>query len=495
MPKITIPANGWRPRKYQMAAWGAFERGIKRTLLVWHRRAGKDELALHQACVAAHLRPANYWHCLPTYEQAKKAIWEAVNPHSGKKRIDEAFPPILRKRTDNSSMTIEFHTGSVWRIVGSDNPDSLVGAPPAGVVFSEWALCNPSAWGLLQPILLENNGWASFITTPRGRNHVRSMLEMARKNPAWFSEVLTVDDTKQVTMEQIESAREEYESLYGREAADALIQQEYYCSFEAAILGAYYGKEMARAEREGRITSVKPWPNVPLHSAWDLGASRSADSMAIWLWQAVPHESGRAQIRVLRYISQAGMSVKYFAQQIEDAHVEMLDTVRREMPDAELPRGTDFVPHDAKVPEMTSSGKDGRAKLRIEVMIESGLKPKIVTNHFVADGISAVRQLFPRFWIDEYGCVDGISALRSYQTEWDDELKKFRDTPRKDWACHGADAFRYLAMAFRELRPEEARPPGRMLTIGGEANLPVGVKGATLNDLWALQPRHQSRRI
>lgn len=466
-----------------MPAWAAFEKGIKRSLLVWHRRAGKDEMALHMAAVSAHLRPANYWHCLPTYEQAKKAIWEAVNPHTGKKRIDEAFPHEVRKRTDNSSMTIEFHTGSVWRIVGSDNPDTLVGAPPAGVVFSEWALANPTAWGLLQPILLENGGWASFITTPRGRNHVRSMLEMARKNPSWFAQVLTVDDTQQVSHDQIEEARKEYESLYGKDAADALIQQEYWCSFEAAILGAYYGKEMAAAEHEGRIGTFEPWEQFPVHTAWDLGASRNeaSDSMAIWFWQAVPGDKGKTLIRVVDYLSGAGYSIDHYAK-----------IIKRRAEERGYQRGIDWVPHDARVPEMTSSGKDGKAKLRIEVMVECGLKPKIVTDHKVADGISAVRQVFSRMYFDER-CGDGLDCLREYQTEWDDKLKKFRDTPLNNWAAHGADAFRYLAMGFRELRAPPKDEKGRMLTIGDPSSLPPGVGQVTLNDLWSMQKRAGKR--
>jgi len=459
-----------------MPAWAAFERGIKRTLLVWHRRAGKDELALHQACVAAHLRPANYWHCLPTYEQAKKAIWEAVNPHSGKKRIDEAFPPLVRKRTDNSSMTIEFHTGSVWRIVGSDNPDSLVGAPPAGVVFSEWALCNPSAWGLLQPILLENNGWASFITTPRGRNHVRSMLDMARKNPAWFAQVLTVDDTQQVTMAQIEEARTEYTSLYGKEAADALIQQEYWCSFEAAILGAYYGKELATAEQQGRICRVPADPDVPVHTAWDLGIH---DAMAVIDWQIVA-----SQVRILGYDEGHGYGIPYYALRAKERRLKY-----------GCPQGWDYVPHDARQREMTSSGHDGRAKQRLETMIECGMKPKVVANHAIADGISAVRQVLPRCWWDDSDEVaELLNALRSYQVEWDDDAKCFKKTPLHNWASHGADAKRTLAMAYRELRALPAQEPGKMFSMD-PSMLPIGVKGATLDDLWALQPKRRSGRI
>jgi phage terminase large subunit len=473
MPHVTIPANGWRPRPYQMKAWAAWERGIKRSLLVWHRRAGKDEVALNKFACAAHIRPANYWHCLPQYEQARKAIWEALNPHTGKRRIDEAFPQIIRKRTDSQGMTIEFLTGSIYRVVGSDNPDSLVGAPPLGIVFSEWALSNPSAWGYLQPILLENGGWADFITTPRGRNHVHGMLKMAKANPAWFAEVLTVDDTHQVTAEQIAEAKAEYVSLFGEDAAEALIQQEYWCSFEAAILGAYYGREMTALEGRGGITNVDPWPGVKLHTAWDLGASRESDSMTIWFFQIVPTELGRAAVRCCNYTTGSGYGIKWYA-----------DIIKKFIKDWDLPKGTDWVPHDARVPEMTSSGKDGKAKLRIEVMIEEGLNPKIVTNHHVADGVSAVRQLMPRVYFDETRCDTGIECLRQYQREWDDEKKVFKPTALKNWAAHGADAFRYLAMAFKEIRVEPVPERGRMLTIGDPNTLPEGVQGVRFDDLW-----------
>lgn len=427
---------------------------------------------------------ANYWHCLPTYEQARKAVWEAVNPHTGKRRIDEAFPKELRSRTDNSAMTIEFKVGSVWRIVGSDNPDSLVGAPPAGIVFSEWALANPSAWGYLAPILEENGGWADFITTPRGRNHVKGMLDMARRSPNWFAEVLTVDDTKLISMDAVEEQRREYHSIYGADAGDALIQQEYWCSFEAAILGAYYGREMVQVDAEGRIGEVPIWPDIPVHTAWDLGVSRGSDTMTIWLYQIAPSETGKAQIRVVGYISGSGYAIPHYQEQI-----------RKVVDNAGHRRGTDWVPHDAKVPEMTSSGKDGRAKQRIEVMIECGMKPRLVPNHHVADGISAVRQIIGRCHFDELGCATGIECLRQYQHEWDDDLKVFKPTPRADWAAHGADAFRYLAMGVREANPVEAKEPGRMLTIGQEgiAALPPGVKPVTLNDLWDARRRESKR--
>ena len=144
MPEVTLP-NNWRPRGYQMDAWAALERGIKRALLVWHRRAGKDDVCLHWAATQAIQRAGNYWHMLPQYEQARKSVWQAVNPHTGKRRINEAFPAAIRKRTREDQMMIEFVNGSTWQLVGSDNYNSLVGSPPVGVTASEWALADPSA--------------------------------------------------------------------------------------------------------------------------------------------------------------------------------------------------------------------------------------------------------------------------------------------------------------------------------------------------------------
>jgi len=493
--RIVIPANGWRPRPYQMPAWAAWEKGIKRSLLVWHRRAGKDELSLQKFAVASQLRPANYWHCLPHYEQARKAIWEAVNPHTGKKRIDEVFPMEIRKRTDNSSMVVEFKTGSVYRVVGSDNPDSLVGAPPLGIAFSEWAISNPSAWGLLQPILLENGGWADFITTPRGRNHVHGMLKMARERPAtWFSQVLTVDDTGQVTHEQIAEAKAGYVSLFGEDAAEALIQQEYWCSFEAAILGSYYGKELVRAEQEGRITDIEPTPGVAIHTAWDLGVG---DSNPIWFWQAVPGTAGRGQIKILDYYTAHGYGIKHYADEVK-RRIAYWDTESRSMGGEGFRLGINYVPHDATVREQGSwNAETLKAKQRIEVMAEQFGQShvRVVKQHSIQDGISAVRQILHRCWFDETRCANGLEALRQYQSEWDDKKKKFRDEPLHDWTSHPADAFRYLAMAYREIVPVEPAPDPRALVIGGPENLPPGMQGVTMEDLWKERKRQKRRRM
>jgi hypothetical protein len=144
MATIRLP-NNWQPRDYQLDAWGYLAHGGRHAELIWHRRSGKDEIALHWAAVAAFQRQANYWHMLPMANQARKAIWHAVNPHTGVRRIDEAFPRELREQTYEGEMLIRFKNGSTWQLLGSDNYNAAVGSAPAGIVFSEWALANPAA--------------------------------------------------------------------------------------------------------------------------------------------------------------------------------------------------------------------------------------------------------------------------------------------------------------------------------------------------------------
>ena len=479
-PGDTVLPNGWRARGYQAASWRAFEAGIKRQLLIWPRRAGKDDVLLHKTALAMHPPPGkhnypnfrigNYWHCLPQFEQARKAIWEAVNPHSGKRRIDEAFPAPLRKSTNATTMSIEFHSGSHWRVVGSDNPDSLVGASPVGVGFSEWDLSNPSAWVYIAPMLAENKGWAEFVTTPRGHGNAYRLFNEHRNNPAWFVERLTWDMIQHVPMERIEQDRRDYSALFGRDAADALIQQEYWCSFEAAILGAYYGREMAEADTDGRIGKVEFDERQPVHTAWDLGVD---DATAIWWFQAV----GGA-ILLLDYYEATGYAVSHYA-----------ELIHRRAGERGWTRGTDYVPHDARQREFSSSGRDGRAKQRIEVMLEHELSPKVVQNHAVIDGISAVRQVIHRCHFDADRCAEGLECLRQYRAEWDDDLKVFKKTPLHDWSSHGADAMRYLAMAYREISPAMPDRSGPRLAV----NAGGGANQVTLEDLWGMQVKGRRR--
>lgn len=434
MATIRLPANNWQPRAYQRAAWEYLERGGKHAELIWHRRSGKDELALHWTAVAAHQRVANYWHMLPKATQVRKAIWEAINPHTGRRRIDEAFPHELREATREQEMFIRFKNGSSWQALGSDNFQGALGSTPAGIVYSEWSQANPSARGYLRPILAENGGWQLYITTPRGKNHAYQTYRSALGLPVSFAEKLTARDTGVFTEEQLEAEAAEYIATYGPDMGQALFEQEYLCSFDAAILGAYYGAELAAVDRQGRITRVEYDPDFPVHTAWDLGYD---DDTAIWFYQVIAGE-----IRLLEYYFNSGKDIDHYAEVLACKPYAY---------------GTHWLPHDAKAKTLAAHGKSIQEQLMNQLGWGS---VRIVPNLTVEDGIQAVRKMFPRVWFDT-GCEDGIEALRQYHREWDDDRKMFRDKPHHDWTSHGADAFRYLAVAWQEELPEpqETRKP------------------------------------
>ena len=284
--EITLPHN-WRPRDYQIPMWRYMEHGGRRSVLLWHRRAGKDDNSLRYLASAAMEKTATYWYLLPKAVQVRRAIWEAVNPHTGKRRVIEAFPDAIVARTRDNEMTLTLANGSSVHFLGADNFDTLVGSPPYGIVFSEYSLTNPLSWAYLKPILEENGGWAIFNFTSRGRNHAATLYEYAAGEESWFAQRLPVTETSVFTPEQVEEIRKEMHRTYGEEDGEALFRQEYMCDLDAPVVGAYYGKLLARAADEGRITGVPYDPAAPVFTAWDLGMD---DSTAIWVAHCVGRE-------------------------------------------------------------------------------------------------------------------------------------------------------------------------------------------------------------
>jgi hypothetical protein len=417
MPEITLP-NNWRPRWYQQPLWDHMEQGGKRGVAVCHRRWGKDDLALHWTAVAAHMKIGTYWHMLPEYAQARRAIWDAVNPHTGIRRIDEAFPKEIRESTNEQQMFIRFKNGSTWQVVGSDSFNSLVGSPPVGLVFSEWALADPSAWAYLRPILLENGGWALFIYTSRGRNHGYKTWNLSQSSEEWFGIRQNALETGVFTQQQLESELAEYKSDLGEEDGEALFNQEYMCSFDAAVLGAYYGKVLARLDQQGRITSVPYDPQYPVVTSWDLGID---DATAIWFAQIAGRE-----VRIIDHMEARGRALTEIAR----------DVLRKPYAYREH-----YLPHDVETREMTS------AKTRMETLESLGLRPIRPGSRLpVQDGINAARNLLAKCVFDAKACERGLEALRSYRVEFDTKTKTARKTPLHDWSSHTADAFRELAV-------------------------------------------------
>lgn len=465
--RIRIPANDWRPREHQLNLWGYLEHGGTRAMAVWHRRSGKDEIALNYTCVAAHKRVGNYWHMLPEAKQARKAIWDAINPTTGKRRIDEAFPLELRKKTVDHEMKIELKCGSIWQVLGSDNYNSLVGTPPIGVTYSEWALADPRAWAYIRPILLENGGWALFITTPRGRNHAHRLAQLAREEEGWFYEHLTNDDTGIFSAAQLATEKREIIAEWGEEDGLAIYEQEYFCSFDAALVGSYYGSLIAKIEKAGQIRRVPHDPERLVFTAWDIGRT---DDTSIWFYQLAPGE-----IHVIDFLTANNQDVPFYAERLRGRKIEILERnlstgaiVRFALGErieghehrAAYRYGTHWLPHDAKPKTFAANSRSALDQLEELKIGELNIVPMLS----VQDGIMASRKTLPLCYFDAKRCEHGVDALRQYRRSRNDETRSFSVNPLHDWTSNPADAWRMLSVAWFVARaPEKKVTPQEQL--------------------------------
>jgi hypothetical protein len=449
---LTIPAAGWTPRWYQKPAFRYLVNGGRLCVPVWHRRAGKDEFALNWTCYAAHKRIANYWHMLPSYEQCRKAMWNAVNPHTGIKRVDEAFPQYLRKRTIDQQMLIEFHCGSTWQLVGSDNYNTAVGSSPAGIVYSEWSLADPAAHAYLSPILRENNGWALFIYTARGYNHGYSTLENAKADPTAFGELLTVDDTHVISQSELESDRREKVAIFGEEPGDALWRQEWFNDFSAANLGSVLGSGIEAADKEGRLCDFEV-DSAPVHISCDLGFR---DTAAWWFW--VPRLGG---FDLVDYIGESGL----------DADDWIVKLQMKPYTIAKV-----WLPHDARVKTFQSKHSSVERFLAAFGADRVGVVPQTK----VPDRINAARRIVKRCRIHRTNCAKGLDGLRSWSYEWNPDTKTFGRDPEHNWASHPGDSFSYGAQVMEEMAAPVVVPDNvRSIIVGGPSTV-------TMNDLWTM---------
>lgn len=420
--EITLPIN--RPRPYQEPLWDYLSNGGLRAVAVAHRRWGKDEICLSHMSCAMHERIGTYWYLLPEAAQARKAIWNAVDEETGVRRIDQAFPEHLRAATQEHEMFLRLRCGSTMQVVGSDNYNSLVGSPPIGVVLSEWALANPASWLYLSPILEKNGGWALFPYTPRGKNHGHKFWQLSQQSADWFGIRQTVDDTGVFSPKQLANIRHDLHALYGEEDGESHFQQEYYCSFDVAVMGAYYGRLIARLEADKRISVSVPYdPNFPVVTGWDLGID---DATAIWFAQVVGLEC-----RVIDYLECRNRS---------------LVDIARELKAKPYVYGEHFWPHDGGHREKTTGTSPARA---IE---DVGLRPiRTGEKRDLQERINSVRNFLPKCVFD-VKCDKGVEALRSYRVDYDEKNATPRKTPKHDWASHPADAFGELAMQLGRAR-------------------------------------------
>jgi hypothetical protein len=424
---------GLELREYQEPLYWALRNGTKRAVAVWHRRAGKDTTALLWTREAAVKRPGLYWHMLPTLRQGRQVIWDGVatagDTGVARRLLDvwqgwrnPAAADSLVRHIRHDEMKVELINGSIWQVVGSDNYDSLLGANPVGVVFSEWPLTAPASWDFVRPILAENDGWALFIFTPRGRNHGWTVYDAASRDPAWFCEKLTVAETGAISLEAIEADRRSG-------MAEEIIQQEYFVSFDAPLFGSYYGDQMAAADKDGRLTKVAHDPAISVDTWWDLGR---ADKTAIWFVQHAFNE-----VRLIDYHESNGKTLQFYASLLQSL-----------ASDRGYLYGRHLWPHDGGHRTLASGGK-----ALSELFGDLNVMVEVQPRQDVEAGIQQVRALLPRCWFDAERCRLGIEALRSYRKE-EDEAKStvgrrmFRATPLHDWSSHGADGFRTGASAW-----------------------------------------------
>ncbi len=377
-----------------------------------------------------------YAYVAPYYAQAKSIAFDYLVQFS---------KPVVSK-VNQSELWVELVNGARIRLFGADNPDALRGLYLDGVVLDEYADMKPSIFGaVLRPLLADRKGWCTFIGTPKGHNSFWEIYNNATQDKDWYVKVLRASQTNLLEQSELDDA--------AKTMTQDQYLQEFECDFESAILGAYFGKEMRQLTDQGRITEVKHDSMFPVHTVWDLGYS---DDTAIWFFQVV-----HGEIRCLDYHSSNGQPVAFYAGIIQSREQERGYTY-----------GTHWLPHDARAKTL-SSNRSVIEQLSDKIPLKT---LKIVPNLSLQDGIQASRLALTRTWFD-HKCSDGIECLRQYQREYEQDRKVFRDKPKHDWTSHGADAFRYLSLIWKD----EAKIINADSPIKG---LFVGQTDVSLNDMW-----------
>ena len=409
-----VHLNKFKPRHYQLPVCRIFEEGkIKKFIIVNPRRSGKDFCWLALMIRESIRRVGLYIYCLPTFSQARSVIWEG-KANDGTDFLS-MIPKELIAKIRNDTMTLNLINGSIIRLVGSDSYNtSIIGSNPRMIVFSEYALCDENAYKLAaMPILRANDGIVALISTPRGKNHMYELYQIAKENPDWYTQFLTIEDTGHISVHEI---RKEIES---GEISEDLAQQEYYCSFEMGQEGSYYAKYIDKMRLRGQIGSV-PWePYHKVHTAWDLGIK---DATVVIFFQTIGET-----VRIIDYYEASDKGMDHFAQLLANKGYIY---------------GYHFPPHDIMVRELS------RGLSRREMYAELGVKftePIVIG---IEDGIELVRRSFSKIWIDEVKCKKLIKALENYREEFDIKRKVYKGRPLHDWASHASDAMRYLCAAL-----------------------------------------------
>jgi phage terminase large subunit len=399
---VTIP---YKPRSPQRLIHEAMDEH-RFVVGVAHRRMGKTVAALNQIIKAAlenDKQAPRYAYIAPTYSQAKRVAWDYLTHFV---RPLDAVANIAELRVDFLGRRIQLY--------GSDNPDSLRGQYFDGVVLDEIGDQNPKIWNeIIRPALADRKGWCLFIGTPKGNNHFKELFDRASKEPGWSALQFKVSETQIIDVEELEAAR--------KEMGDDKYNQEFECSFNAAVEGSYYGKLINDLEEQGRMCEITRDDLCQTYVAWDLGMG---DSTALWVAQNAGQET-----RLMDYVENHGQGLDWYVNWLKDNNWHQAEQL---------------LPHDVEVREL------GTGKSRLEVLREAGLNVKVLPRLSVDDGIQSVRRLLPRCWFNMPKVKQGLDCVRNYRREYDEKRNVFYDKPLHDWASHGSDAFRYLALGMEQ---------------------------------------------
>jgi hypothetical protein len=410
MAALAVVESHYAPR-HQFDA--LHDRSERWGIAVCHRRAGKTVACVNDLIKAAATcdRPSpRFAYIAPQLNQAKDIAWSYLLEYT------DCFGP--ERKVNASELWVELpNNGARIRIYGADNPDRLRGIYLDGAVLDEFGDMDPTVWSqVIRPALSDRKGWAVFIGTPKGKNTFHQLWTLAADGHDWFTLRLKASETGLLDAAELADAR--------RMMSEDEYAQEYECSFEAAVKGAYYGKEMNDAESDGRIASVPYDPRIPVHTAWDLGV---ADSTVVWFIQAVGRE-----VRFIDCLKGEGVGLDWYVKRLHERDYVW---------------GSHYLPHDVEVREL------GTGKSRKEVLAGLGVRATVCPNIPLADGIQAARMLLPTAWFDKDKCKAGIEALRMYRRDYDEKRQEFKQHPLHDWTSHYADALRYFAVGFSQ-RPE-----------------------------------------
>ena len=415
-------------------------------ICVSHRRWGKSVYAITELLrkaleIQTERSDGRFMYLAPYYRQAKQVAWDYLCYYTR---------DIPGTKINQSELRVDLINGSRIRLAGAgDDPDALRGIFLDGIVLDEYADMSPRVWSeICRPALVDRKGWAIFIGTPKGKNHFWQLYENAEKDKEWTRYLFKASETGVVAPEELVAAR--------KEMGEDEFQQEFECSWSAAIKGSYYGSIIEEAESDGRVSKVEVDPALPVHVAWDLGIS---DSCSLWFFQVTMGE-----VRFVDFYEHSGVGLEHYVKVMEQKGYWY---------------GDDWLPHDAKVREL------GTGRTRAETLINMGRRPRIVPNHKVEDGINAARLLLHHCYFDELNCEQGVNALRSYQREWDDVKRVFRKTPLHNWASHASDSFRYAAMAYRNIKPEKKKPDLQETLL----------QQSTLDEMWNIHDKERNNLL